>query len=67
MEDPMTLPVYKSKYFVPALATLLFAATFTFSGEGPRWLWADQPLVAAALVMTSAIFWVLLMASRRRA
>lgn len=60
------MPVYKSKCFVPALATLLFAGMFTFGGEGARWLWVDQPVVAAALLATSGIFWALLLASRRK-
>ena len=64
--EGMTIPVYKSKYFVPAIALALLSAAFTFGPGGARWLWADQPVVAGMLLATSLVFWGLLFASRRK-
>ena len=60
------MPFYKSKYFVPALSLMLFAATFRFGQEGLAWFWAEEPVVAGMLLATSAVFWVLLFVSRRK-
>ena len=57
---------YKNKYFVPALYLLLFSVMFKFGPDGASWFWAKQPIVAAMLIGTSAIFWVLLFASHRK-
>ena len=61
----MSTPAYKSKYFVPATALMLFAAMFTFDSTGVTWFWVDQPIIAGVLLTTSALFWGLLLISRR--
>lgn len=57
----------KSGYFVPALSLMLFSVMFKFGPDGVSWFWAGQPIVAGVLMATSTVFWVLLLASWRRA
>ena len=57
---------HTSGYFVPALSLALFAVTFKFGPDGVAWFWVDQPVVALLLGGTSAAFWLLLFASRRK-
>lgn len=60
------MSIHNSRCFVPALSLMLFAASFKFGDAGISWFWADQPIVAVMLAATSAIFWMLLIASRRK-
>ena len=60
------MTVFKNKYFVPALALMLFSATFTFGPDGIAWFWAGRPVVAVMLIGASAAFWGLLYQSRRK-
>ncbi|MDN5780560.1 MAG: hypothetical protein L0H23_00820 [Luteimonas sp.] len=60
------MSVRNSRYFVPALSLMLFAASFKFDQAGVSWFWAGQPLVAIVLATASAIFWMLLFASPRK-
>ena len=52
--------VIRHRLFNPALFLLLFAGAFTFDGLHMSWLWAGEPGVAAALLLASALCWVLL-------
>lgn len=57
---------YKNKYFVPALSLMLFSVSFKFGPSGFSWFWAEQPVVPALLLATSAAFWTLLFVSHRK-
>ncbi len=60
------MPLYKNKYFNPAVFLMLCAAIFKFGPGGVAWFWIGQPIVAAMLLATSAVFWTLLFSSHRK-
>lgn len=59
------MSLYKNKYLNPALFLMLCAVMFKFGPDGVAWFWAGQPIVALALLATSALFWGLMFSSHR--
>ncbi len=60
------MSLYKNKYFNPAVFLVLFAVAVKFGPAGATWLWAGRPIVAAVLLATSVVFWILLFSSHRK-